>query len=107
VTDIQGGKIPSCNTTMHSPTQLVCAWRGVRTMSRNVSISHPYGPDLGLPSIMVCKGSDGRSTLCDQSGSPEAAYCLQTAKNEFHLKRIYKLRQQWQKCIDQDGDFAK
>jgi hypothetical protein len=41
VTDIQGGKRSSCNTTKHSPTKLICAWRGCGTMRRNVSISHP------------------------------------------------------------------
>lgn len=97
MTDVQEGKRSSSNTTMHSPTQLVCAWRGCRT-SRNVSISHPYGPDLGLPSIKVCKGSDGKSALCDQQGSPGAVCCLRTTENEFYLKRIFKLRQQWQKC---------
>jgi hypothetical protein len=70
-------------------------------MRRNVSIKPPYGPDLALPSIKVCKGSDGRSAPCDQRGSPE------TAENEFYLKRIFKLRQQWQKCTDQDGNFTE
>jgi len=59
VTDVQGGKRSSCNTTKHSPTQLVCAWRGFRTMRRNVSISHPLVQTLHYHPLRFVKDQMG------------------------------------------------
>jgi hypothetical protein len=58
-TDVQGGKRSSCNTKMHSPTQFVCAWRGFRTMRRNVSISHPLVQTLHYHPLRFVKDPMG------------------------------------------------
>lgn len=112
MTKVQGSKSSPWNTTTHSPTLLLCAWKGFRRTVALLSPSpHPESPHLLAPTAYHLFG-----LVQDQMGSQYYAKkeavqvairpCLRTAETEFDLKGIFKLPERQHKCIDLAGDFV-
>ena len=70
----------------------------------------PYSPDLE-PSdyhLWFCEESDARPTIRKNEALQTAArQCLQAAGTEFYHKGIFKLPEQWEKCVQRNGDYVE
>lgn len=103
VTDVQESERASCDTTTHSPTLLVCAWRGSEERLGTSSSTLQSGPSPRTAICWVRKGSDSKPAVCDQWGGPENPSPLVTC----YWNGIATSLEGWQTCVERDGDFVK
>lgn len=89
VTNVQGGKRASCNTTVQGPKLLVCAWTGFRRTADNFSPSTLQSgtSPLELQSVGFPKYPDTMPAQCDLSERPDdVCRCLQATEKTYTLR---------------------
>jgi GTP cyclohydrolase I len=71
----------------------------------------PYSPDL-TPSdyyLFSIVKNQIRGQLYETNEALQTAVrqCLRAAGTEFYRKRILKLPERWEKCVQRDGDYVE
>jgi hypothetical protein len=71
----------------------------------------PYSPDLAPSDYhlfgFVKNKMQGQHYETKEALQTAVRQCLRAAGREFYLKKKFKLTEQWEKCVQRNGDYVE